>query len=144
MLTPHKMSWGTTIYLQLPPLFNLELVQSLKCLVLSTIRMLLLECSPFKKKFTGFVNSILRKNDNNDKWRDPWFCMVLNPKRRWVSTFGFQGINAKRIEITINFERYLIKWHFCDNFLHLYGNCYVFNAQMQAFKAPLVVTTSKT
>jgi hypothetical protein len=69
--------------------------------------------------------------------------MVLNPKRRWVSTFGFQGINAKRIEITINFERYLIKWHFCDNFLHLYGNCYVFNAQMQAFKAPLVVTTRK-
>jgi hypothetical protein len=66
--------------------------------------------------------------------------MVLDPKRRWVTTFGFQGINVERVEVTINFERCLIKCHFCSSFLHLFGNCHVFNAQMQAFKAPLVVT----
>ncbi len=143
MLTPYKMPWGTTIYHQRVPLFNLELVQGLKILVLNTFKMLLLECLPFKKKFIAFVNSILGKNANNDKWRDPWFCMELDPKRRWVTTFGFQGINAKRVEVTINFESYLIKCHFCGNILHLFGNYHVFNPQMQAFKAPLVVTKNK-
>jgi hypothetical protein len=76
-------------------MFNPKCIHGLKIPIWCTLRMLPLEFRPMKQRIMTFVSEVFGKDLVNCKWRDPRFCIAMNPKWRWVPTIDILGLNGK-------------------------------------------------
>jgi hypothetical protein len=90
--------------------------------------MLPLEYKPLEAKITIRMGRAMGEVPNNHKTATLDFAL-----QGWVAAICLLGLNGEDIEV-VDFEKYLIKCHFCGNMERLLRDCQSFFAHKTSIK----------